>query len=648
MKKIDYMKSSLDFCLYPQEIVQRFAGKEVIVYGTNYEGYNFVQAFARYLKIKVVINHFDLDDFQKNGNIRDLDALVLTRTTEPIFVLSRQFWLEIVDYLERKGLVLGSDIFFWEQGIQMNDLISAFIKHNQKLWKSEAKVSKNKVLILFHGGGIDGALSVLSAYHGNYLAKLYNAEIFYFVAYYEFERNLMYHCKSAKAVANSYNVNGILDVECNKEQLALAKTLFNQIWASIKTWDDVKQLEIAGINFGISMIRSYLRRYVVSLNPHSESFASFLWYIIQRIVFFISYFQNNNDVKAIFMGDGVCRESFLRDIALSYGIPVYAEYGKCTPIYFPEHNHFKHYKEFFQQLSPKEQEVGIEWAKRSLEARLNGDNKEITYMETSIYEMKPGDRVLEQNDKLKVLICPHTLEDDLAPYGWQIFANFIGWMIHLGELSNRTDYDWYLKMHPVSKERDHAFIKDFLAHYPRIKMVPMWTSPKQLKDEGIKFAFTMHGTLGHEYPALGIQVVNASNNPHIAFNFCYNPTTKKEFDDIVFNFPNLVDKKIDMEEMYQFYCIHFLYYKPHSNLQIDFFFKRLGLPGNPIVRATGEEQLNRVKTYLDACTPEFHEFAKKKAEERFHEMDNFKEDVFYKNSPEVIEEKLKAVGLTLN
>ena len=513
MKNFDYMRSSLDFCLYPQEIVQRFAGKEVIVYGTNYEGYNFLQVFAQHLKISVVINHFDVEDFQKNGNIRDLDELCLYRTTEPIFILSRNFWVEIVDYLERKGLVLGSDIFFWEQGLPMNDLIAAFIEHNQKLWKSEAIVSKNKVLITFEATRHDCPYNVNYAYTGNYLAKLYNAEIYCYPRMNKLS-DFVYSSKSIHDVARSHNVVGMLDFECDQEQSAIARELFKQIWTEIDSWDDVKQLEIAGINFGISMLRDYLRHYTPSLNTHSESFAQFLLFILKRIVFLLDYFQKNNrDIKAVVLLDGVARDSFLRDIALAYKIPTYTIHYtgpsfKCNSMYnSPNEECFTHYKEFFRQLSPKEKEVGIEWAKRSLEARLNGDNKEITYMKTSIYEMKPGDRVLEQNDKLKVLICPHTLEDDLAPYGWQIFANLLGWMIHLGELSNRTDYDWYLKMHPVSKERDHAFIKEFLAKYPRIKMIPMWTSPKQLRDEGIKFAFTMHGTLGHEYPALGIQVV---------------------------------------------------------------------------------------------------------------------------------------------
>ena len=70
MRKSDYMNDPLDFCLYPNEIVQRFGGKEVFVYGTDYECYGFFQLFAQHLKIKQVVNHFDSSDLltHRGGN----------------------------------------------------------------------------------------------------------------------------------------------------------------------------------------------------------------------------------------------------------------------------------------------------------------------------------------------------------------------------------------------------------------------------------------------------------------------------------------------------------------------------------------------------------------------------------------------------
>ena len=416
-------------------------------------------------------------------------------------------------------------------------------------------------------------------------------------------------------------------------------------------------MTVNGINFGMPIIRDFLRLNVPQLELKTPDFAQHLWSLARRIVCLLDYFQQHS-VKAVVLCDGVGHESFLRNVAVANGVPTYVIHytdpiGRCFGSFeYPSGERFAHYKNFFRQLSAREQEVGIEWAKRSLDARFKGDKKEIQYMKTSIYEVAPGEKVLEQNDKLKVIICPHTLYDDLYPCGWQVFGGFVEWIDHLGQLSERTDYDWYLKIHPADLGRDEEFIKGYLKRYPRIKLVPKWTSPKQLKAEGIKFAFTIYGTLGHEYPALGIQVINAGNNPHIAFDFCYNPKTPEEFDSIVFNLPNLVDRRVDMQEIYQFYCIHYLYYNAPSDIR-GVFFKNVDLHSNSWIGSEQRyipisEEVKRYKYHLDDWTPEFHEITKRKTEELFHEMDNRRDDVFYKNPPEIIRKKLEAVGLSLD
>ena len=138
MRKIDYMNDPLDFCLYPNEIVQRFAGREVFAYGTGYECLGFFQLFARFLKIKQVVNHFDASDFAIRGerHVADIDALLSIRKGEPIFVLSHGFWVEIVDYLESKGLVLGKDVWFWEQGWPMDESDSGNLKKSSRRTES--------------------------------------------------------------------------------------------------------------------------------------------------------------------------------------------------------------------------------------------------------------------------------------------------------------------------------------------------------------------------------------------------------------------------------------------------------------------------------------------------------------------------------
>ena len=67
-----------------------------------------------------------------------------------------------------------------------------------------------------------------------------------------------------------------------------------------------------------------------------------------------------------------------------------------------------------------------------------------------------------------------------------------------------------------------------------------------------------------------------------------------------------------------------------------------------MVKATKADLINRYKTYLEDWTPDLHETTKKKVAELFHEMDNFKDDVFYKNPLEVIRKKLAEFNLSLD
>ncbi len=666
MKNFDYMRVSLDFCLYPNEIVSRFAKRAVIVYATGGEGDDFVQSFKSDLDIKYVANlqyvtgHFECMppiDPKIGEDIKDLDALVSVRKDEPIFVLSRKYWVELVDLLEAKGLKLGAELFFWEQGYPRTELISKFIKHNESVWSSEKIESVNKILVPFEDSKhwFEAGKSVPYAYVGNYLAKKYNAEINCYLRGHSVQRDLMYKHRTSRDISRSFNANGIFDVACNRQQTRDAKKLFDEIMSTVNNWHDLQNIKVDGIPLGNAIIRDYCRFFVPSVDMKSSpDFVRIVRRICRRIVFMLEYFQWHDDIKAIVLFDGVCREGPMRDIAVSKGIPTYAlsYFGPAVKldVGHPNNRHFGYYKDFFQQLSPKEQEIGLEWARRSLHARLQGNTKDIPYMKTSIYSVESGDRVLEQNDKIKLVICPHSLSDDIH-CGWSVFGCFMEWLVHLGELSNRTDYDWYLKPHPAYFPNDVQLHADFVKHYPRIKMIPAMTPPKQLKEEGVKFAFTIYGTLGHEYPALGIQVINAGNNPHVAFDFCHNPRTPEEFDELIFKLPELADKPVDMQEIYQFYCIHFLYYK-HANRQIqDIFFRRPEL--YPWLSKKQRNKLplgliNRHKYYLEDWTPDFHEITKHKVEELFKEMDSRQADVFYKNDEAVIQAKLEAVGMTLD
>ena len=152
---------------------------------------------------------------------------------------------------------------------------------------------------------------------------------------------------------------------------------------------------------------------------------------------------------------------------------------------------YAHFDKLWCQLTVQEKNYGIEWAKEHVAKRIHGGTEEVFLSEkrkfTFAKERKKS-RVLEQNDKIKVIICPHIFEEDSYICGKQIFDNnYFSWLCHLGELSEKTpNYDWYLKMHPSAARRDFIIIDKLLNRYPRIKKILSDVSPIQLYEEGAK------------------------------------------------------------------------------------------------------------------------------------------------------------------
>ena len=57
-------------------------------------------------------------------------------------------------------------------------------------------------------------------------------------------------------------------------------------------------------------------------------------------------------------------------------------------------------------------------------------------------------KILKENKKIKVLISSHNIGDVSNAFGRKHFADFYEWLNFLGQMSQKTDFDWYIKDHP--------------------------------------------------------------------------------------------------------------------------------------------------------------------------------------------------------
>jgi hypothetical protein len=130
--------------------------------------------------------------------------------------------------------------------------------------------------------------------------------------------------------------------------------------------------------------------------------------------------------------------------------------------------------------------------------------------------------------------------------------DFYEWLLYLADISTKTDYDWYVKTHPDVSPLSEKVIKEFVDQNSKFNIVPAETSFHQLAHEGVCYVLTCYGSVGHEAPLLGMKVINAGNNPHMAYDFNYHPKSIKEYENLLLNL-SLLDDEVYINDVYEYY-----------------------------------------------------------------------------------------------
>lgn len=614
------------------EIVKKYGEKKIIIFGAGNDGTRFYKSNIHRLDIVYFIDNGDIQGHSVYGKaLRDFLYLKEKYTDEIIVVTSCKYCTEMVKQLEENGFEKNKNYCVWDGdkdtiSVDFGDEnVKSLIKLNEKLWGGkDKKRKKNKILIPYR----NSAEIVYSpwSYCANYLADKYDAEIICTGGERDKKNEELYK------LYESFNVVDYIDETPDEEAGEEINCIFNKLWDSVRTIEDIKGIEIYGEKYGIDFLRDYFRMEFPQLYMDDYSLKKQIKRMVGYVVFWSKYFKENADtIKAVIVWDGLYyREGIIRKIAFGYGIPVYTVVNTtCHKWERDVVYNFEFYKKFYFMLDDEEKKKGMSWAKEKLEKHISGytDDEQIHKLTFGVLSQVS---ILEKNSKVKVMICPHYMEDDAYPYGDMLFDDQWDWLHYLGEMSEKLDYDWYLKPHPIEKTLGDALIAEYLKKYKNIKLLPKYVSPIQLKEEGMNYALTIHGSIGYEYPYIGINVINAGYNPYIAFDFDINPKSLGEYKKIISDLP-LINKKVEKEEILQFYCIHYGYYIPRERWMNKIFFNNeilqevRGLVGSKTERTT---ELFRI--YVDEITEERHKELLDLYSRLFDEMDKYKDGVFYK------------------
>lgn len=435
-----------------------------------------------------------------------------------------------------------------------------FIRHNHKVWKNVAKGSRPEVLV----EATTVPSTILSfSYLVNILAQVHNAEPkLYFPNYKSFKKGILDF--KTKLIFKSFNVGKPFYISCSSEQKGEADSIFNAKYSQLTSKKEVEDLEVDGVWLGDLIYDSYLRRFnLPTIEIDSQQFKDLLYESIIHYIFWRDYFKTKN-VEAVVLTHCVYfHAATVLRVAVRQNVPVYQCNAQSiyalTPERLRSYVESHYFKKSLQGFTEKEILDGKKLAKEQLKKRFRGEvGVDMPYSTKSAFGEVSKGRVLKQSQKIKVLIATHCFFDSPHTYGNGLFTDFYEWLNFLGEISEQTDYEWYLKTHADFLPGNIAILEKLIKNFPKFKLIPADTSHHQIIKDGIDFALTVYGTIGFEYAALGKKVINASpSNPHQNYSFNLNPSSVDEYRDMLMRLEDL-EFKIDQDEVYEYYFLKFL------------------------------------------------------------------------------------------
>jgi len=434
--------------------------------------------------------------------------------------------------------------------------INEYIKYNKRVWKP-LTIENPKTLILLDSFWIPEWV-IATSYFVNVLAGLKKSRIVTF--------SKINHGYVSGKVRKSYNVSGHVTVKLNSARLKKLRDHYVQeFFDKVRRKKDVYDYQAEGYWIGIDIYETYLRSGKPTIELNDPEFRQVVKEGMEYLVFWRDYLRNRRVAGVVLSDTCYTLHNILAKVAYRLNVPVYLPNARGLhrsdkPFSVYKYR-FGNYRKMFDKLPRSERQHAFQWAKNRLQKRLNGSvGVDMNYSTASAFTSshQNSQKVLRESSHLKVLITTHCFFDNPHGYGGMLFLDFYEWLHFLGTISEKTNYDWYIKPHPDYLPGTLENINDIIAEYPKIKLIPPETSFHQLAREGLSFVLTCFGSVGHEMPLLGIKVINAAYNPHSAYDFNWDPKTIEEYENLLLNLPKL-EKQVDPNQIYEFYYMHYNY-----------------------------------------------------------------------------------------
>ena len=454
--------------------------------------------------------------------------------------------------------------------MKYSSITKKFIEHNKNIFLRSKCKEYSRPIVLFEYNEMHSA-HIAYSYLANILIKnnRYQIKCYNKNRHHDFFRSILFKLRkllhfNQYQVYKSFGANELIEINISYAQKNRAKKLFSEIFYQLKTKQDIEELKINNIWIGDLIYDTFLMTFKKpTIEKDSLLFKHFFLASIELFIFWDDYF-NHNDVRAVNLSHCVYNLAIPLRIAIQMDIPVFQT--NATHVYrlnkenlFAYSDYYR-FPESFKALPIEIRKLGTEEAKSRLKRRFDGEaGIDMEYSTKSAFGNSRHERLLKKTSRKKVLIATHCFFDSPHGYGNNIFPDFYEWLDFLGKITEETDYDWYIKTHRDYLPGTKEIVDFFVRKYPRFKLLPTNSSHNQIIAEGIDVALTVFGTIGVEYAALGIPVINASQcNPHIAYDFNIHAKDEDDYRRILLQLDKL-DFTVNKQQVYEYYFMRNIY-----------------------------------------------------------------------------------------
>ncbi len=447
-----------------------------------------------------------------------------------------------------------------------------FFRHNKKIFQNTKKNVKNIILIEINNFYPN---HILYSYLSNLLSQKYEAQI---VGYQPNRANsitkkfksFLLRCipLSRVSIYKSFGLKEFLNLNDFKYNIDSnkIKRQYNLIIKEIN-YKKILNLKLENIYIGDLLYDDFLRKHLVGrVDLNDKVFLNHLYEFIKTFYLWLYYFKKKK-VKSIILSHDV----------YEYALPLRIAQNFLIPSYIPDpyrlfcFNKKKNYtldqqmqKEINNSLTANEKRYLLQIAKKKMKKKFSSKNNFIEFSEKNIItrDIKSflrNHKNFFETKKTNILVACHCFYDAPHAFGNFFYDDFVDWLENLGKISEKTNYNWYLKKHPHSLNHNLAnkILGNFIYKYKKFKIIPEDIDNRSLKNY-VDIVLTVHGSVAFEMAYLNKPVILASKPDHLKnFNFCIKPKNKFDYENILSDLEK-IKIKINKNDIFKFYYLNYI------------------------------------------------------------------------------------------